>query len=61
MAYRSRRHHSDANRNLVANIHSRGGNSAKAAKRILNLAAQMMRGKVSGYTLRESMTSLADE
>ena len=61
MAYRPRRHHSDANRNLVSNIHSRGVNSAKAAKGILNLAAQMMRGKVSGYTLRENMTSLADE
>jgi ethanolamine ammonia-lyase small subunit len=61
MAYRPREHHSDANRNLVSNIHSRGVNSAKTAKRILNLAAQMMRGKVSGYTLRENMTSLADE
>jgi ethanolamine ammonia-lyase small subunit len=61
MAYRPRQHHSDGNRNLVSNIHSRGVSSPKAAKRILNLAAQMMRGKVSGYTLQENMTSLADE
>src|ERR1700726_4090900 len=53
MAYRPRRTHSDAERNLISNIHARGTNPEDAAVRILNLAAQMMQVGASGYDLRE--------
>jgi len=53
MAYRPRQHHSDADRNLISNIHSRGVTVPHAALRILNLAGQMMRALVSGCSLRE--------
>ena len=61
MAYRPRRHHSDADRNLISNIHSRGVGASEAVTRILNLAAQMMAGKISGYMLRESSAPLASD
>jgi ethanolamine ammonia-lyase small subunit len=54
MAYQPERAHSDANRNLVSNIHSRGLSAEEAAARILNLCAQMMKLRVSGVTLKES-------
>ncbi len=54
MAYQPGRTHSDANRNLISNIHSRGLRAEEAAARILNLCAQMMRLRVSGVTLKES-------
>src|SRR5277367_4509229 len=54
MAYQPKRSHSDANRNLISNIHSRGLNAEEAAARILNLCAQMMTLRVSGVTLKES-------
>jgi ethanolamine ammonia-lyase small subunit len=53
MAYQPERTHSDANRNLISNIHSRGLGAEEAATRILNLCAQMMRLRVSGVTLKE--------
>ncbi len=55
MAYRPRRNHSDANRNLVSNIHARGVSAQGAATRILNLAAKMMEVGVSGCDLREEL------
>jgi ethanolamine ammonia-lyase small subunit len=42
MAHRPRPAHSNADRNLISNIHARGLNPPDAAARILNLAAQMM-------------------
>jgi ethanolamine ammonia-lyase small subunit len=54
MAYQPRVSHTDANRNLISNIHARGLNASQAAGRILNLAAQMMQGAISGYTMREN-------
>jgi ethanolamine ammonia-lyase small subunit len=54
MAYQPERTHSDANRNLISNIHSRGLSAEEAAARILNLCAQMLRLRVSGVTLKES-------
>jgi ethanolamine ammonia-lyase small subunit len=62
MAYRPSGSHTDANRNLVSNIHARGVPAAPissgdgpvdAATRILALAAQMMHARLSGFTLRE--------
>jgi ethanolamine ammonia-lyase small subunit len=53
MAYRPRRTHSDADRNLISNIHARGTKPEDAATRILNLIAQMLHARASGYNLRE--------
>jgi ethanolamine ammonia-lyase small subunit len=54
MAYGPRAGHTDADRNLISNIHARGLDPESAASRILNLAAQMMATSSSGYTLREN-------
>ncbi len=42
MAYQPRTSHTDADRNLISNIHARGTNAQEAAVRILKLAARMM-------------------
>lgn len=55
LAYRPRSGHTDAQRNLVSNIHSRGVGHAEAASRILNLAETMMRMKLSGVEVKESL------
>jgi ethanolamine ammonia-lyase small subunit len=55
MAYQPGKTHTDANRNLISNIHSRGLNPQAAADRILNLAAQMMALRTSGFSLRERL------
>jgi ethanolamine ammonia-lyase small subunit len=60
MAYRPDKSHTDANRNLISNIHSRGLNPQAAADRTLNLAAQMMTLRISGYIIREHLPA-ADE
>lgn len=60
MAYRPRGSHTDANRNLISNIHARGLNPQVASERILNFAAQMMRAQISGSTLREELPALSD-
>jgi ethanolamine ammonia-lyase small subunit len=52
MAYHPRKTHTDADRNLISNIHARGLNASEAAGRILDLAAQMMQAKSSGIQLR---------
>lgn len=58
MAHRPRTSHSDADRNLISNIHARGLNPHQAASRVLNLAAKMMRANLSGFTLREELPAL---
>jgi len=58
MAYRPRHTHTDANRNLISNIHSRGVKPPEAALRILRLAAQMMLAKESGINLKEDLQVL---
>jgi ethanolamine ammonia-lyase small subunit len=58
MAYCPLRTHTDANRNLISNIHDRGVTPDAAASRILNLAAQMMKAKASGSQLREELPAL---
>jgi ethanolamine ammonia-lyase small subunit len=55
MAFRPGKTQTDANRNLISNIHSRGLNPQVAADRILNLAAQMMALRVSGFNIREEL------
>ncbi|HEX4643602.1 MAG TPA: ethanolamine ammonia-lyase subunit EutC [Candidatus Acidoferrales bacterium] len=55
MAYQPRAAHTDANRNLVSNIHSRGLSPHKAADRILSLAAQIMAERISGFSIRDQL------
>jgi len=57
MAYRPRAGHTDADRNLISNIHSRGVSPADAAARILNLAGQMIATRSSGVQLKEDLSS----
>jgi len=61
MAYRPRQRHTDADRNLISNIHSRGVSTSEAAIRILNLAARMISARLSGSTLREVPWAIAGE
>jgi ethanolamine ammonia-lyase small subunit len=58
MAYRPSAGHSDADRNLISNIHARGVSSHEAAARILDLAAQMIKLKKSGVSVRENLAAL---
>jgi ethanolamine ammonia-lyase small subunit len=53
MAYVPNRAHSDADRNLISNIHAHGLDRQTAAVHILDLAARMIHANVSGYLLRE--------
>jgi ethanolamine ammonia-lyase small subunit len=58
MAYCPFPGHTDADRNLVSNIHARGVRIEDAADRIANLASRMMAIKQSGTTLKEEMPRL---
>ena len=59
MAYAPKPGHTDAERNLISNIHARGVPPAQAATRILSLADQMMAAQISGVTIKERLgTSL---
>jgi ethanolamine ammonia-lyase small subunit len=55
LAYCPRPGHTDADRNLVSNIHKHGVPVAKAAIRILNLVGQMFRERTSGTHLKEQL------
>lgn len=56
MAFRPGAGHTDAQRNLISNIHSRGVSTDAAAARILNLSEQMAREKLSGSKLKERLS-----
>lgn len=56
MAFKPCMSHTDANRNLISNIHERGLAPKAAADRILNFASQMMTLRMSGFNLREHLT-----
>lgn len=58
MAFRPRASHTDADRNLVSNIHSRGLDAREAALRILRFAEQMMKTGRSGYPLKMEMAEM---
>jgi ethanolamine ammonia-lyase small subunit len=58
MAYRPKPSDTDADRNLISNIHARGISREQAASRILNLAALMMRSRKSGCQLREELPAV---
>jgi ethanolamine ammonia-lyase small subunit len=53
MAYRPRTGDTDARRNLISNIHSRGLSPEHAAGRILRLAAKMIQHRQSGFAVKE--------
>ena len=55
MAYHPKPSDTDANRNVISNIHSRGVTAERAAHRILNLATAMMTTQTSGYQLQEEL------
>ena len=61
IAYRPRAGHTDADRNLISNIHARGLAPSDAAERILKLAARMMKAEKSGVTVREDGSELEAE
>ena len=61
MAYEPRTTHSDANRNLISNIHARGLSAEDGTVRILRLCAQMIKSGSSGYSLKEDRAVLEGE
>jgi ethanolamine ammonia-lyase small subunit len=56
MAYRPRPGHTDAERNLISNIHDRGVAPAIAATRILHLVDRLLRFQTSGVAVKEEGT-----
>jgi len=59
MAYQPKSPDTDADRNLISNIHARGVSPEQATQRILNLAAAMMKTQKSGCELREDLPPVA--
>jgi|SRR6202142_1094506 len=57
LAYRPNQSHTDANRNLISNIHTRGISTHEASLRIVNLAATIIATGASGYQLRETLSA----
>jgi ethanolamine ammonia-lyase small subunit len=57
MGYRPQAGHTDADRNLISNIHGRGVLPEQAATRILRLAEQMMKKQMSGAQVKEVLGS----
>jgi ethanolamine ammonia-lyase small subunit len=55
MAYRPRPGHTDAQRNLISNIHARGVPAEVAAGRILALAERMLDLRASGVSVKEEL------
>jgi ethanolamine ammonia-lyase small subunit len=58
MAYSPKSGHTDADRNLISNIHARGVPPEEAAHRITNLATRMLTLQRSGTTLKDESPSL---
>ena len=58
LAYRPAPGHTDANRNLVSNIHAAGTSPPAAAERIIALAAELMRCGTSGPAIKEKLATL---
>ena len=58
LAYQPSNAHTDADRNVISNIHARGVSPREAAARILNFAARMMETNSSGYQLKEAPPTL---
>ena len=61
MAFRPDQTQTDADRNLISNIHARGLTAPAAAERVLNLAAQMMVRQSSGFRVREELPEVSSD
>jgi ethanolamine ammonia-lyase small subunit len=59
LAYRPRAGHTDAQRNLISNIHARGVSWQDAAQRIVALTATMRQMQASGVAVKESLPDTA--
>jgi ethanolamine ammonia-lyase small subunit len=59
LAYRPRPGHTDAQRNLISNIHARGISPEEAASRILALAEKMVQLKTSGVAVKEDRATVS--
>jgi ethanolamine ammonia-lyase small subunit len=55
MAYRPTAGHTDAQRNLISNIHARGVAPDAAAQRILALVERLLRQQTSGVAIKEEL------
>jgi len=55
LAYRPRPGHTDAQRNLISNIHARGVSAGEAARRIVALAEKMRLMQASGVAVKEEL------
>ncbi len=53
LGYRPRAGHTDADRNLVSNVHADGVAPADAARRVLDLAAELRLQQRSGFRVKE--------
>jgi ethanolamine ammonia-lyase small subunit len=60
LAFRPRPGHTDADRNLISNIHAHGTLPAAAASGILQLAGQMIEAGRSGITLNRGPDALSE-
>ena len=58
MAYKPKSGDTDANRNLISNIHARGIPPGDAATRIVDMASAIMKAELSGCLLREDSKAL---
>lgn len=58
LAFRPKKGHTDADRNLISNIHAHGITAEEASERILSLAARMMKASLSGVGLRDDSRRL---
>jgi len=61
LAYRPQVGHTDANRNLISNIHARGIGIEHAAQRIVALAETMRRMERSGFDVKEGLLPLGTD
>jgi len=61
LGYRPRDSHTDANRNVISNIHCRGLSSTQAAARVLDVANRMMETCTSGCQLTEGLMELGNQ
>jgi ethanolamine ammonia-lyase small subunit len=60
LTYRPCGAHTDANRNVISNIHRRGLSPGEAAVRILNMVKSMMEKRTSGCALEIGLMQLGD-
>jgi len=60
LAYRPRTGHDDSRRNLISNIHVRGVTPDRAAPRIADLVAQMIRLGISGVEVKEGAMGILE-